>query len=425
MAEWESNESSTGCFLCGSSWGTFSNRRHHCRRCGKLVCEACSANRVAPELISKDEKMKASNNPKRVCDSCYLIVMKKEEQKVEVVQRKQRQNELLMRSSIVANSDTLIDVFYLDGSYVTVCFDETSTIADLCNNACAGLAQIALFEVLQDMNDSKQFLLLSRETNVKEKMQQWKTRQLKYVKFVIPMYHPRIDLGPGKSKASALKAISTFTKAPQEGQGDLQTDKMKSIDNSSTYNKKGSTQSSYRFYYKAVEDGNPTLIMEKEIPNNFAQVSEEHGKRSFSHHRYSDFSTDDPTQLQNRSGSVTNMTSPSVPQPKRKSGIFSRISSDKKDKSSSKQKMEEDRRVDSSQSTSPQSSTPLSAPVSDLVDPEGWYAMDDNDMLVFVRRFYFRMSELELFMKKHDLLFSAVLSLNPDNLTLDPSRFDD
>ena len=63
-------------------------------------------------------------------------------------------------------------------------------------------------------------------------MQQWKTRQLKYVKFVIPMYHPRIDLGPGKSKASALKAISTFTKAPQEGQGDLQTDKMKSIDNS-------------------------------------------------------------------------------------------------------------------------------------------------------------------------------------------------
>jgi hypothetical protein len=70
----------------------------------------------------------------------------------------------------------------------------------------------------------------------------------------------------------------------------------------STYNKKGSTQSSYRFYYKAVEDGNPTLIMEKEIPNSFAQVSEEHGKRSFSHHRYSDFSTDDPTQLQNRSG---------------------------------------------------------------------------------------------------------------------------
>ena len=25
---------------------------------------------------------------------------------------------------------------------------------------------------------------------------------------------------------------------------------------------------------------------------------------------------------------------------------------------------------------------------------------------------------------RHDLLFSAVLSLNPDNLTLDPSRFE-
>ena len=42
--------------------------------------------------------------------------------------------------------------------------------------------------------------------------------------------------------------------------------------------------------------------MEKEIPSNFAPSSEENGKRSFSHHRYSDFSVDDPTQLQNRSG---------------------------------------------------------------------------------------------------------------------------
>ena len=73
----------------------------------------------------------------------------------------------------------------------------------------------------------------------------------------------------------------------------------------STYNKKGSTQSSYRFYYKAVESGNPTFSMEKEIPNSFAQVSEEQGKRSFSHHRYSDFSADDPTQLQNRPGHST------------------------------------------------------------------------------------------------------------------------
>ena len=32
----------------------------------------------------------ASNNPKRVCDSCYLIVMKKEEQKVYSIRKAQK-----------------------------------------------------------------------------------------------------------------------------------------------------------------------------------------------------------------------------------------------------------------------------------------------------------------------------------------------
>lgn len=38
------------------------NRRHHCRRCGRLVCHSCSSRKMALE---------GSEEPVRVCDQCY------------------------------------------------------------------------------------------------------------------------------------------------------------------------------------------------------------------------------------------------------------------------------------------------------------------------------------------------------------------
>ncbi|KAF2364295.1 Dbl (DH) domain [Trinorchestia longiramus] len=38
-------------------------RRHHCRACGKVVCERCSSNRAPLEF--------KANTPERVCDSCF------------------------------------------------------------------------------------------------------------------------------------------------------------------------------------------------------------------------------------------------------------------------------------------------------------------------------------------------------------------
>jgi len=40
-------------------------RRHHCRKCGSIVCQACSSKEVIiPESPYKE--------PVRVCDGCYL-----------------------------------------------------------------------------------------------------------------------------------------------------------------------------------------------------------------------------------------------------------------------------------------------------------------------------------------------------------------
>ena len=48
------------CMLCDASWSLI-RRRHHCRRCGRVVCDACSPARQA---------VAASNNRKRVCVRC-------------------------------------------------------------------------------------------------------------------------------------------------------------------------------------------------------------------------------------------------------------------------------------------------------------------------------------------------------------------
>ena len=57
--KWLENEKSPICLFCCSNF-TFLTRRHHCRRCGLLVCGDCSLKRG--NMDGKDE---------RVCDPCY------------------------------------------------------------------------------------------------------------------------------------------------------------------------------------------------------------------------------------------------------------------------------------------------------------------------------------------------------------------
>lgn len=60
--EWEPDSASAVCRVCSRKWGIFSNRRHHCRKCGKLVCNKCSRARI--KLAPKDQKAV------RACDEC-------------------------------------------------------------------------------------------------------------------------------------------------------------------------------------------------------------------------------------------------------------------------------------------------------------------------------------------------------------------
>jgi hypothetical protein len=65
MAEWQLDANASECYLCKKQFTTFT-RRHHCRNCGKIICDACSSQKINFDKYNDNE---------RVCDLCYNCVL--------------------------------------------------------------------------------------------------------------------------------------------------------------------------------------------------------------------------------------------------------------------------------------------------------------------------------------------------------------
>ena len=63
---WMPDDASNNCCCCQSEFSVM-NRRHHCRRCGNLVCKSCSKHK---KLLSNIDK----NKPVRICNDCYQLL---------------------------------------------------------------------------------------------------------------------------------------------------------------------------------------------------------------------------------------------------------------------------------------------------------------------------------------------------------------
>ncbi|MBM4012963.1 MAG: hypothetical protein FJ286_16630 [Planctomycetes bacterium] len=71
-ARWKLDSEKAACEACSKKFGPFT-RRHHCRRCGGLFCDACSSNKVNLEIALTGETQTATalNVKKaRVCNPC-------------------------------------------------------------------------------------------------------------------------------------------------------------------------------------------------------------------------------------------------------------------------------------------------------------------------------------------------------------------
>ncbi|MCP3943259.1 MAG: hypothetical protein GY710_17475 [Desulfobacteraceae bacterium] len=69
---WQPDSSTNKCSLCSTVFSMF-NRKHHCRSCGKIICDACSQSRVqwaTPMLRAKNKYSHSKGDRVRVCDLC-------------------------------------------------------------------------------------------------------------------------------------------------------------------------------------------------------------------------------------------------------------------------------------------------------------------------------------------------------------------
>ncbi|XP_043937599.1 pleckstrin homology domain-containing family F member 1-like [Protopterus annectens] len=69
-APWIPDSASDICMRCTKIKFSFIQRRHHCRKCGFVVCGDCSNQKLMIPTISKE--------PQKVCLLCYNIVISKE-----------------------------------------------------------------------------------------------------------------------------------------------------------------------------------------------------------------------------------------------------------------------------------------------------------------------------------------------------------
>lgn len=76
LPQWEHDADATECRGCGRRF-TFFLRKHHCRRCGRIYCDACSCHRAhltASELVIDpgvpEMLLSESSGPSRICNRC-------------------------------------------------------------------------------------------------------------------------------------------------------------------------------------------------------------------------------------------------------------------------------------------------------------------------------------------------------------------
>jgi hypothetical protein len=68
---WIDDSSRIKCALCMKSFGTFT-RKHHCRRCGEIVCADCSTHtKIVRHPAIKPKATEPEKQPVRVCDLCF------------------------------------------------------------------------------------------------------------------------------------------------------------------------------------------------------------------------------------------------------------------------------------------------------------------------------------------------------------------
>lgn len=79
IVKWEDDADVTGCFICLSIFNRYGNWKHHCRLCGRVICENCSKKTPLYLNMSTYPGGTDAVGHTRACKECVHIVFKRRE----------------------------------------------------------------------------------------------------------------------------------------------------------------------------------------------------------------------------------------------------------------------------------------------------------------------------------------------------------
>lgn len=196
--DWMADDDASQCVICDKPFGRIKNRRHHCRHCGRLVCGLCS---------SRKHVLRAGEEPRRVCDDCFDCLTIKQQVKAQAKGKVDREVLLLNTSSKV--SDTLVRLYFLDGSFKTLYYDDYTTAAELVAKVCFSV-KVALFEVKLDMRDTSEYQLVPADESIMNILSRWTLNNLNFSKLVVPIYDIHSTMKANTIPDSTVTRLSNF-----------------------------------------------------------------------------------------------------------------------------------------------------------------------------------------------------------------------
>ena len=116
---------------------------------------------------------------------CYETLELKRQVQMEANYQRERELALLNATSKV--SDSLVRVYFLDGSFKTVFYDSSVTAADIIAKICFSV-KIALFEVHRDIKNPNEYCLVPENECIGDITVRWERNGADNAKFVVPIY---------------------------------------------------------------------------------------------------------------------------------------------------------------------------------------------------------------------------------------------
>lgn len=74
VVQWQDDSSAIKCCICNAQFGKIRNRRHHCRLCGKLICNNCIEDIPLYMDINNENTLSGTT---KACNQCNRIVFRK------------------------------------------------------------------------------------------------------------------------------------------------------------------------------------------------------------------------------------------------------------------------------------------------------------------------------------------------------------